>query len=273
MGHETLVRDLAETLKALGQNKGRARTVVLYGEPGNGKSSLARKLAEEMGIPMFRHFCAPWHGCKELCRKAPGEYSLAPVLDLASRSLSIRENCLVFLDEADKVRKQSFWDCLLSFIDDGRGPCFYLDPGRTIFVLGANRIQRVPSFILRRALKICVCDSLEDAKSSVTRSSGVSEETAEFLLRLCDGATTGRRPSTKEFIYCLDTLRRAKSPSQVSLAVRGWLLEGGEDLERERDILASLIEDKSVSSWESAQFLKEALEETKDQIRKSIWQG
>jgi hypothetical protein len=59
----------------------------------------------------------------------------------------------------------------------------------------------------------------------------------------------------------------------VSLAVRGWLLEGGEDLERERDILASLIEDKSVSSWESAQFLKEALEETKDQIRKSIWQG
>lgn len=239
----------------------RARGILLTGEAGAGKSSLVARLAKSMAVPWVRHFCAPWHGCAELCRRAPGSTAEPPVLDQARLLAEQSGRVIVFLDEADKVPPASdFWGCLLSAMDSGLFPGFSIPVDSLIFVLAANDGSQIPRYILRRLFRVVVADDWDSATDSVRNRTGIQAETIEKLFRVV-GYGTGRSdsPTTREVISALRYLRLAQTPQEARLALSGWLSRSGSlDDATFQAILEALQADPVIGDWPALQALREA---------------
>ncbi len=131
-------------------------SMVLWGPPGTGKTTLAKLIASEMDLP-FESISAVLSGVKEI-RQA---------IDKAIQTKALGKNTLLFVDEVHRFNK-SQQDAFLPYIEDG-----------TIVFIGATTEN--PSFELNKALlsrtRVYVLKVLDDDELGKIIDRALSEST------------------------------------------------------------------------------------------------
>lgn len=149
---------------------GRLHSMIFWGPPGTGKTSLARLIADRAGL-QFIQLSAVLDGVKEV-RKA--------VEAAKAHRAATGEGTLLFVDEVHRFNKAQ-QDAFLPFVEDG-----------TFIFIGATTEN--PSFELNNALlsraRVYVLKPLDEAalKQILQRALAVLSEEIGQLLRLTDAA-------------------------------------------------------------------------------------
>lgn len=99
------VLEQLEFSRTLGSIELRLRPLLLVGMPGCGKSRLARRLAEQLGLPFLSVSCAGSHDSKLLSGTARGWASGQPTPLLRVLLAHRRASAFVLLDEIDKAAR------------------------------------------------------------------------------------------------------------------------------------------------------------------------
>ena len=105
IGQDHLVHKKSLLVKSISINK--PFSIILWGPPGSGKTSLARILSNEFNIDFF-----------ELSATSSGLKQVREILDQGKQLFSSGKRCILFIDEIHRFNK-SQQDALLSSVEEG----------------------------------------------------------------------------------------------------------------------------------------------------------
>lgn len=230
---------------------GNLRSMMLWGPPGCGKTTLARILAMQSGLE-FEALSAVFSGVAEL-RK---------VFDTARARRQDGKRTVVFVDEIHRFNK-SQQDAFLPVVEDGTIILIGATTENPSFELNSALLSRCPVFILHRLNEEALEKILQRAEGIAGQKLPVTPEARHMLYSLADGdgryllvmveAILGVKVKEDLTPETLETLVQQRAPlydknqeahynliSALHKSVRGsdvdaalyWLnrmLEGGED--------------------------------------------
>ena len=154
------------------------KSYVFKGPAGTGKTSLAEKLAGDMGADVLLYQCNSWTTQEELVQqvnigavaaKLPNVYLDGVVLKAVKNSLT--KKTFLVIDELDKAKEMV--DALfLDFLQNGRvmdieGNVHYCNPSNLVVFFTTNEVRELADPLLRRAAKYSIEYLPQDVEASL----------------------------------------------------------------------------------------------------------
>jgi putative ATPase len=173
VGQDHLLKDdgpIARMLKA-----GRLASIVLWGPPGCGKTTLARLLAEEVGLA-FEPVSAVTSGVVEL-RK---------VFEAAEKRHAMGQGTLLFVDEIHRFNRAQ-QDAFLPFVEQGTVTLVGATTENPSFEINGALLSRAQVLVLNRLDDAALDELLKRAEEAEGKTLPLNAEGREMLKQLADG--------------------------------------------------------------------------------------
>jgi len=154
---------------------GRLSSIILWGPPGCGKTTVARLLADRTGM-VFEQVSATFSGVADL-RK---------VFAAAARRREIGQGTLLFVDEIHRFNRAQ-QDSFLPYVEDGTVVLVGATTENPSFELNGALLSRCQVMVLRRLDEAALTELLARAESLTGRSLALTEEARTALLSMADG--------------------------------------------------------------------------------------
>ena len=154
---------------------GRLSSIILWGPPGCGKTTVARLLADRTGL-IFEQVSATFSGVADL-RK---------VFAAAARRREIGQGTLLFVDEIHRFNRAQ-QDSFLPYVEDGTVVLVGATTENPSFELNGALLSRCQVMVLRRLDEAALAELLARAESLTGRSLALTEEARTALLSMADG--------------------------------------------------------------------------------------
>ncbi len=154
---------------------GRIRSMILWGPPGCGKTTLARIVAENSGL-YFEQLSAVFAGVKDL----------RSVFEAARKRRQNGEQTLLFVDEIHRFMK-SQQDAFLPVVEDGTIVLIGATTENPSFELNGALLSRCQVFILKRLSEDALETLLQRAEAIEGKQLPLTEQAREMLNILADG--------------------------------------------------------------------------------------
>ena len=154
---------------------GKLSSLVLWGPPGTGKTSIARLLADAVGL-RFVAISAVFSGVADLKK----------IFAEARQAARIGQRTLLFVDEIHRFNRTQ-QDGFLPFVEDGTVTLVGATTENPSFELNAALLSRCQVLILHRLDQGALESLLARAEAEVGRTLPVTTEAREALLASADG--------------------------------------------------------------------------------------
>ena len=154
---------------------GRLSSIILWGPPGCGKTTIARLLADRTGL-LFEQVSATFSGVADL-RK---------VFATATHRREIGQGTLLFVDEIHRFNRAQ-QDSFLPYVEDGTVVLVGATTENPSFELNGALLSRCQVMVLRRLDEAALGELLARAESLTGRSLSLTEEARTALLAMADG--------------------------------------------------------------------------------------
>jgi putative ATPase len=154
---------------------GRLASVILWGPPGTGKTSIARLLADAVGL-RFVAISAVFSGVADLKK----------IFAEARQMAKAGQHTLLFVDEVHRFNR-SQQDGFLPYVEDGTVTLVGATTENPSFELNAALLSRCQVLILRRLDHAALEELIRRAETIEQRSLPVTGEAREALIASADG--------------------------------------------------------------------------------------
>ena len=154
---------------------GKLSSLVLWGPPGTGKTSIARLLADAVGL-RFVAISAVFSGVADLKK----------IFAEARQAARVGKRTLLFVDEIHRFNRTQ-QDGFLPFVEDGTVTLVGATTENPSFELNAALLSRCQVLILHRLDQAALEKLLARAEAEVGRTLPVTPEAREALLASADG--------------------------------------------------------------------------------------
>ena len=154
---------------------GRLSSIILWGPPGCGKTTIARLLADRTGL-VFEQASATFSGVADL-RK---------VFAAAARRREIGQGTLLFVDEIHRFNRAQ-QDSFLPYVEDGTVVLVGATTENPSFELNGALLSRCQVMVLRRLDEAALTELLARAESLTGRALALTGEARTALLAMADG--------------------------------------------------------------------------------------
>ena len=154
---------------------GRLSSIILWGPPGCGKTTIARLLADRTGL-VFEQVSATFSGVADL-RK---------VFAAAARRREIGQGTLLFVDEIHRFNRAQL-DSFLPYVEDGTVVLVGATTENPSFELNGALLSRCQVMVLRRLDEAALTELLGRAESLTGRALALTEDARTVLLSMADG--------------------------------------------------------------------------------------
>ncbi|TXH38381.1 MAG: replication-associated recombination protein A [Rhodospirillaceae bacterium] len=154
---------------------GRLSSMVLWGPPGCGKTTLARLIAESSGL----HF-------DMLSAIFSGVADLRKIFDAARQRRTIGEGTLLFIDEIHRFNR-SQQDGFLPYVEDGTVILVGATTENPSFELNAALLSRCQVFVLNRLDHSDLSQLLSRAEEAMENKLPLIPEARDALIAMADG--------------------------------------------------------------------------------------
>jgi putative ATPase len=155
--------------------QGRMPSVILWGPPGTGKTTIARLLAEHVNL-YFEPLSAVFSGVADL-RK---------VFDAAKKRREMGEGTLLFVDEIHRFNRAQ-QDAFLPYVEDGTVVLVGATTENPSFELNGALLSRAQVLVLRRLDDAALEKLLERAEAEEKRKLPVDADARAALRAMADG--------------------------------------------------------------------------------------
>ena len=154
---------------------GRLSSIILWGPPGCGKTTIARLLAERTGLT-FEQVSATFSGVSDL-RK---------VFAAAARRREIGQGTLLFVDEIHRFNRAQ-QDSFLPYVEDGTVVLVGATTENPSFELNGALLSRCQVLVLRRLDETALVELLERAEALTGRELPLTGDARAALVAMADG--------------------------------------------------------------------------------------
>ena len=154
---------------------GRLSSIILWGPPGTGKTTISRLLADAVGM-RFEPISAVFSGVADLKK----------VFAAAKEHARRGEKTLLFVDEIHRFNRAQ-QDSFLPFVEDGTVPLVGATTEKPSFELNAALLSRAQVLILRRLDAPALEQLLERAETVMERALPLDTAARDALLASADG--------------------------------------------------------------------------------------
>lgn len=155
--------------------RGHLSSIILWGPPGCGKTTIARLLAERTGL-VFEQVSATFSGVADL-RK---------VFAAAARRKEIGQGTLLFVDEIHRFNRAQ-QDSFLPYVEDGTVVLVGATTENPSFELNGALLSRCQVLVLRRLDDAALAELLERAERLTGRGLPLTAAARSALLAMADG--------------------------------------------------------------------------------------
>ncbi len=154
---------------------GRLTSMVLWGPPGCGKTTIARALAQASDLD-FEPLSAVFSGVADLRR----------VFEQARERRAAGRGTLLFVDEVHRFNRAQ-QDSFLPYVEDGTVVLVGATTENPSFELNAALLSRVRVFVLKRLDSAALLTLVDRAEALLGKTLPLQPEAREALLALADG--------------------------------------------------------------------------------------
>ena len=154
---------------------GKLASMILWGPPGTGKTSIARLLADAVGL-RFVAVSAVFSGVADLKK----------IFAEARTAARAGQRTLLFVDEIHRFNRAQ-QDGFLPYVEDGTVTLVGATTENPSFELNAALLSRCPVLILRRLDHAALEELIRRAEALVERPLPVTKEAREALIASADG--------------------------------------------------------------------------------------